>query len=314
MKIGFTIIVALVLVLLTLASIAGYCSLAGQAFEIASHFRYVYAILFIACILVLALIRSWKILALGCIGFVINAIPLIDLYLPLKQPNDQVIAQLSILQFNLWGPKNSHHDKVISLVKEKSPDVIGFSEITPAWEKVLISGLPEYKHHVIETRYGGVAIFSKTPIYESRIVYYGEIKRPRIEAHLIVGKYPVTFIFMHPVIPKHMYVVRNGELITAGDYAGRSEDPVVLFGDLNCGPWSYFFTKTMELGRLHDTEKGFGVQPTWTTQWILPLIPIDHCLVSKEFITKERTVGPEIGSDHLPVFVKLDLTRPPLTH
>lgn len=314
MKIGFSILISLLLTLLSLASVAGYCSLAGQAFELASHFRYVYAIAFIPCLLALALLRFWKGFAVGCICFAVNAIPMVDMYLPQKAPEGKVLAQLGVLQFNLWGPKNTQYDKVIALVKEKSPDVIGFSEITETWEKALIKGLPEYKYRTVEKRYGGVGFFSKNPMIASQIQYYGEIKRPRIEAHLIVGKYPVTFVFMHPVIPKHMYVVRNGELITAGDYAGRCEDPVVLFGDLNCSPWSYYFTKVLDIGRLHDTEKGFGVHPTWTTQWIFPLIPIDHCLVSKEFFTRERTVGPDIGSDHLPVFVKLEFHQPPLHH
>jgi len=35
------------------------------------------------------------------------------------------------------------------------------------------------------------------------------------------------------------------------------------------------------------------------------MIPIDHCLHSKSLVTYERIVGKNIGSDHLPLSVKI---------
>ena len=119
----------------------------------------------------------------------------------------------------------------------------------------------------------------------------------------------MTIIFAHPVIPKDKFLIRNGELSEIAIRAGSTKNGVVVFGDLNCSPWSYYFGKLLEVGRLSDTETGFGFHPTWTTQWYFPWVPIDHCLANKDLFAIERSVGPPIGSDHLPVFVKLGLSE-----
>ena len=53
--------------------------------------------------------------------------------------------------------------------------------------------------------------------------------------------------------------------------------------------------------------QGFGVQPSWPTKPLILRIPIDHILVSKNIVTARRWIGPETGSDHLPVFADLVL-------
>jgi endonuclease/exonuclease/phosphatase (EEP) superfamily protein YafD len=88
-----------------------------------------------------------------------------------------------------------------------------------------------------------------------------------------------------------------------------SKGPVILFGDLNCSPWSYFFDKLLTEGDLSDSEQGFGAQASWCAWLIVPPIPIDHCLVSKNISVEARETLPEVGSDHLPVLVKLKLSQ-----
>jgi endonuclease/exonuclease/phosphatase (EEP) superfamily protein YafD len=121
---------------------------------------------------------------------------------------------------------------------------------------------------------------------------------------------PITLILAHPVIPRWQYDIRNGELLEIASQAKNADTPVVVFGDLNCSPWSYYFEKVLEIGQLKDTERGFGLHPTWSARWYFPWVPIDHCLTSDHFVTLQREVGPDIGSDHLPVFVKLGMPKP----
>jgi endonuclease/exonuclease/phosphatase (EEP) superfamily protein YafD len=56
---------------------------------------------------------------------------------------------------------------------------------------------------------------------------------------------------------------------------------------------------------LKDSRVGFGWQPTWPTGSMSLRIPIDHVLVEPDLVVLERQVGPDIGSDHLPVRVRL---------
>ncbi len=297
----------LVLTVLSIAITAGFFGDVSQICELASHFRYLYLIAFIPFFLFVVLMRCWKATCIFLVFLLANTAAFVPFYLRLTPPPSNAPNELGVLQFNVWGPKNEKHAEVLSLVKDKNPDIIGVTEITQTWVDVLSKGLPDYKYRVIEKRYGGVALFSKIPLSNAHVIYYGEIKRPRIEADIKIGDRKVAIIFAHPVIPKGKFENRNGELAEIGSSASNKRKSVIIFGDLNCSPWSYYFWQLLKSADLQDTEDGFGFNPTWSTQFLFPYIPIDHCLVSQSFSTLQRTVGPDIGSDHLPVYVKLGL-------
>ena len=80
-------------------------------------------------------------------------------------------------------------------------------------------------------------------------------------------------------------------------------------GDFNVTPYSYYFSKFEKTIGLKNTMIGFGPQNSWPS--ILPLdifrVPIDHVFVSKNIQILNVRVGPNLGSDHLPLIVKLSL-------
>ena len=49
---------------------------------------------------------------------------------------------------------------------------------------------------------------------------------------------------------------------------------------------------------------------SWPAEYCPLGITIDHCLVSPDIEVKQRLVGPDVGSDHLPVIVDLLLETP----
>jgi endonuclease/exonuclease/phosphatase (EEP) superfamily protein YafD len=78
-------------------------------------------------------------------------------------------------------------------------------------------------------------------------------------------------------------------------------------GDFNTTPWSVLMRQVLRESGLVNSQSGFGLQPTWPAT--LPnflQIAIDHCLHSPSLITKHRTIGPNIGSDHLPIGLELE--------
>lgn len=300
------------LVLLCTASAAGFFGQMGHFVELTSHFRLLYALGFVICFVILAVLHSWRMLALGVLFFIANVIPIAALYVPqLAHTSLPGTAQVSILQINTWGPKNPHHDSVLRLIRQTSPDVVGVTELTDTWVVHLEKGLSDYPYRFIEKRFGGVALFSRYPLLDGEVLYTGKIKRPRIRADLDLNGTRITLIFAHTVTPRWQHELRNAELNTLASEARAAKGPVIVFGDLNCSPWSYYFWRLEQRGHLRDTERGFGLQPTWSTHWYFPWVPIDHCLTSNEFVTVERKVGPKIGSDHLPVFVRLELRARP---
>jgi hypothetical protein len=50
-----------------------------------------------------------------------------------------------------------------------------------------------------------------------------------------------------------------------------------------------------------------GPLPSWPSLLPFAMIPIDHCLVSGEFTVIDIKIGPDVGSDHLPLIVELGL-------
>jgi DNA-binding CsgD family transcriptional regulator len=83
--------------------------------------------------------------------------------------------------------------------------------------------------------------------------------------------------------------------------AGRA--PVVL-GDLNATPFSAPLRRLLADAGLVDSQRGFGLQGSWPVG--LPLrISIDHCLHDPTLATVTRALGPDLGSDHLPLRVDL---------
>lgn len=298
----------LALIVLSVASMAGFFGQVGHYFELASHFRLLYALGLVTCTVVLALLRCWKTLAIGMFVFTVNLIPIAALYVPhfSRQPQP-VSARISVLHFNAWGAKNDNHAPFLRLLQQTSPDLVGVTELTDTWIADIQKTLPEHRYRFVERRFGGVAIFSRYPLRDAQVLYTGTIKRPRIKARLELNGDTVTLIYAHTVTPRWQHALRDAELKTVAYEARAAGEPVIVFGDLNCSPWSYYFWRLEQEGRLHDTERGFGLQPTWSTHWYFPWVPIDHCLTSSDFITLERKVGPRAGSDHLPVLVRLGL-------
>ena len=201
-------------------------------------------------------------------------------------------------------------------IREQNADIVGISEITAIWWQYLKEHLPEYPYRLAEPTHGGVALLSKFRLNDAELRYYGEIRRPRIIAHMTVGKQPLTVLFAHPVVPISKSRIRNGELeVLAQEMAdARRDGSTILFGDLNCTPWSPYFERLLVDGKLRDTERGFGLQPSWCAFMPVQLLPIDHCLVSADLRAVKRSLGRSIGSDHLPVFVELEFVAQPTVH
>jgi hypothetical protein len=76
---------------------------------------------------------------------------------------------------------------------------------------------------------------------------------------------------------------------------------------LNLTPWSFHFKVLLRVTGLHDSARGFGVQPSWPNNNPFLRIPLDHVLHSPDIVVLQRTIGPDVKSDHFPVIVDLAL-------
>jgi endonuclease/exonuclease/phosphatase (EEP) superfamily protein YafD len=118
---------------------------------------------------------------------------------------------------------------------------------------------------------------------------------------------PLTVIGAHPVPPVggREALLRDEYLRQLGEAAAREgrQADVILLGDLNTTPWSGGFRELLATGGFLDSGRRRGFQSTWMRRHPLFSLPLDHILHSPGLETIDRGIGPELGSDHRPVWV-----------
>ncbi|HEY9677131.1 MAG TPA: endonuclease/exonuclease/phosphatase family protein [Drouetiella sp.] len=262
----------------------------------------------------MVLLRGKLVIFTWLLTFVLVTLPMVPFFITEKnRPASKDSVKVRILQANLWGGKNRNFDGVTENVERFSPDVFVVSENTKMWSQYFERHLPDYKYKIVENLHGGIAVYSKLPLENAHVRYFGEKMRPRVETVVKCNGNKFFLIAAHPMIPK-MMKMRNDEFKELAASAAQSDIPVILAGDLNCSPWSYYFSKLLDDGRLHDSERGFGIHGSWPAFVLkniayMPCIPIDHFLVSDGVTVLSRELGDRDGSDHLPVFMEVEIAK-----
>ena len=123
----------------------------------------------------------------------------------------------------------------------------------------------------------------------------------------------VYFVLVHSTSPKSASEMAerdaqiNGIQKTAMHFVAARH--VIVAGDFNATTASRSLQTFMDVAMLKDSRRGFGLQHSWPT-WCWPIsVCIDHCFVSRGVHVVNRRVGPNLGSDHLPVIVDFSLGR-----
>lgn len=299
--------------------------------ELASHFQRQYFVFTLVLLGLLLITRQrWLILSgLLCVSLLAQQI--LPWYIPANiasQHSRERVANttsLRVLVSNL-NVGNSQYSALLNLVQQEQPDVVVLIEVNDTWGKPLapLRNQFPYWFGLSEDSSSGIAILSRLPLVEPKLVRFSPDSTPSIVTRLTVApalqssidRRSIPFIAVHPLVPirPNLFHRRNQQFAAMGEQIDRS-DSLILVGDFNATMWSpYFRTLTTKLG-LHNSRKGFGILPTWTTPsplspfpaWLAPLlaIPIDHCLLSPDLHTTEMHTGTPVGSDHLPIVVNL---------
>jgi len=283
--------------------------------DIASQFRLVYTLLLMICLAVLLMGRACLRAVLLCLGTALVALPVVTMYVPRQCPPNHAEQVITLLNFNTEFQHNDQMGPFKEIVEKDKPDIIALVEVNQKWLDGLNDTLQPYPYNKIAMYGPGMALYSKLPIIDTDVRFFGRSHHPRILCTIRLNNRLIRLEVVHPHTPSaDGYNERNEEFTLIRDDLKNCREPVILVGDFNCGPWSPAFRTLIEAG-LQDSEQGFGPQPSWPARTgrvvphllIPPLIPIDHVLVSSDVCVKERVTGPPLQSDHLPVFVKLAL-------
>lgn len=271
-----------------------------------SHFR----LWWIGLLLVLAVLFIWrkrKTLAGAAVVLAVWAFwPLVP-YWKHRRPVDTSPA-IKVIAWNvLW--ENPAKEQALPWLRAQGADVVLLTECTDDWRK-LLSGLEEkYPHQISSGRDGaeGMWLLSRYPLDAPDPNGLAAAK-PWISTVMQASGGPVRIIGMHPRTPRsgQRFDQRNEQFDRAADIAATARMPVVVLGDLNCTPFSPWFQRLLERGKLRDSAVGFGLHATWRSNGIG--LPIDHILVSADWRVIGRRVHPDrMGSDHHPVIAEMAL-------
>ncbi len=305
------------------------------------HFPVYWAPTALLLALALVLARSWKWVLFGLVvaaGFAMQAG--VMWWKPAAPPaaqNGRSAMTFTVLSFNVYE-NNPRHEDVLTALKREQADVVYLTEMTPAWFAALEPlkadypfqvGMPTHKdwllsRHPIEQP--GIVALS----LEAALAANARDGQPIPEEHherwnpdellvatvLCQGRH-IRVAGIHPPTPRQARSVIQqracAALYAETLKADAGADTRLLVGDFNTSCFSPTFRLILRSTGLRNTAQGFGCQPTWGPRlpkqpWLPWVgIPIDHVLASENVTVLEHEVGPDLGSDHRWVKVRLSV-------
>lgn len=226
---------------------------------------------------------------------------------------DDGVAPFTVVSLNVLST-NREKARSLAYLRGMEADLVVLVEIDHAWAAALAGLAADYPHAHLEPRdsFEGLAVLSRWPLRDTTIVDFGTQGTPSIVTVVDSPAGAIDVIATHPRPPLTPAFDRElrAHLRAVGHRAATAAGPCLVIGDLNSTPWSAAFQGLLQAGGLRDSARGHGIQPTWNARLWAPRIPIDHILVSPDVAVVERRVGPDVGSDHLPIEARLRLPRP----
>jgi endonuclease/exonuclease/phosphatase (EEP) superfamily protein YafD len=204
---------------------------------------------------------------------------------------------------------------LVRAIAELQPEIIALVEADQRWFDALQPSLADYPGRLEIDDIGnfGVALYARGSV-RGTVEYLGS-RQPTILATVELTApsraVPLHVVVTHPVPPASRgdADIQRRHLAAVAAVVRGLPGSVILAGDLNTTPWSRSFATFLRATGLYDSRAGFGAQPSFPTASAILRIPIDHVFLSPQLGVHDRFIGPDIGSDHLPVVVDLVVPR-----
>jgi len=303
-------------------SLAGFVAWSwpeAWALDLLNHFRCQVALVTAVAALLVGLGRRWRWLLAAVLILGVNLALIAPLVFGGGRPPIGDAEVLRLVHFNVLS-SNSAYAEVVDHLAASEADLILVQEVNEAWAEQLAE-VPGYRAHALLPRRDnfGLAILvasERERVAISEVELGGGV--PALQIDLELQRVGLSLLSVHTLPPASADYTRRRDQMLAAAAAWakrRRRDGVlpVIVGDLNATPFSGAFRALVADGELVDSELGFGLQASWPTEpWLMRVlfsIPIDHLLHDAGLVTLDRSVGPELGSDHRPLRAELALAR-----
>jgi vancomycin resistance protein VanJ len=300
-------------VLLTIATLLAALASLHWFLELFTHFTPWYAVGALMFALTLALLRAWRWAALAFVLAVWNTYPIANLLLQ-ENPTTPTSAtnRFTVFHFNA-NFENINPRTIVSHVRRsKDIDVVVLLETGDSFDAVLadLKDLYPYQIKHLQDSPFGIALASRLPIDHGVISREASRFHPHIEAMLkLPGRAaPLVLYAIHapPPVSGEMADWRNGMFdFVARKVATQAALTPVVVGDFNLTPWSPHFQRFIANSGLRDARTPHRIDNTWPVTFNNATLglAIDHTFANPSLPLVKRVIGPDLGSDHLPVTV-----------
>jgi endonuclease/exonuclease/phosphatase (EEP) superfamily protein YafD len=281
--------------------------------ELFSHafFQYALALLVLTPLVCYGRAGRWTRLSIALTALV--GLPLLPSWLPAGAADAENLSpkiRLTLLQFNTQHKTEPLTEWLASHAKDV--DVVLMLEVGTPFTNVIEAFPGDFPYHIehFSDDPFGIALVSRYPFAEARILDAIDPIFPVIDAVLVTPSGPLRLVGIHPPPPigKEEAMLRDAFMEKLAEHL-ESDHPTVVFGDFNSTPWSPKLRAFLSQTGLKDAQRGHGMLSTWPALLSRYAdffgIPIDLTLLSPSLTVESREAGPYLGSDHLPVITRI---------
>ncbi len=198
------------------------------------------------------------------------------------------------------------------LASADAPDVVFLQEFTELAQQALIRNpavAARYPHRLAVPQPDpfGLAVLSRHPLSGMQTLQPQDLRDTlRLRATVAWNGKAVHLSALHPMPPLDagFAQARDRALVQEAQNLAQAGGLALMAGDLNITPWARgLFAVEGSMRRAN------GMAPSWPNAfgW-LSVLPLDHVLASKGWQVVGGDIGPDLGSDHRPVVVRLAAT------
>lgn len=267
-------------------------------------------------------VRRWKPMGMLSIGVMLFLWLFGGLFLPsLVSSNGS--ETLTVMTYNVADGLVSPNS-LVAVIRDSDADIVALEELGEEQAIAISQDLRDIYPYQELHGYGipGKGLLSRYPILDEELFYLQAQRLPYLRVVIAVDEIgerieavELTVIVAHSPPPnvgvkgyfEHPFAA--SEIVSVTQMA-REGEPSILMGDFNLVDQNDNYGLLEEAG-LRDAFRvaGWGFGATWPARKLEPLWPVvrvDYVWYTSQFHATRAWVGPDAGSDHLPVLAELE--------
>jgi endonuclease/exonuclease/phosphatase (EEP) superfamily protein YafD len=199
-----------------------------------------------------------------------------------RLPAVQEAPEIQFRAVHLNVTNTADASDMLNTLRQCSPDLVSFHEVTPDWGRLLkdsLAALYPFHHDMVDIGLFGMAIFSRHPLTSMDTFYYEEI--PNLRGCVDVEDEKLCFLSVHtePALNSFSLLRLREHLGLVATEVRRMEVPVIVMGDFNSVSWSNEMQVFMDSSGLLESRTGFMPFSNGGTSSFFD-IPLDHIFFS----------------------------------